>query len=227
MKKRIGVILSGCGVNDGSEIHEAVLALLALDRADAEAVCMAPDRPQADVVDHRAGQPSGETRNVLVESARIARGDIHDIAEVKAQELDGVILPGGFGAAKNLTTFAKDGPSCEVDPEVARLLREVHAAGKPIAALCIAPAVLAAVFGRDLNPQLTIGTNKEVAAALEAMGARHRAVEPTEVVVDAEHRIVTTPCYMSATRIRDIATGAEGAVQELLALIQPSAPAHS
>lgn len=227
MKKRIGVILSGCGVNDGSEIHEAVLALLALDRADAEAVCMAPDRPQADVVDHRAGKPSGETRNVLVESARIARGDIRDIAEVKAQELDGVILPGGFGAAKNLTTFAKDGPGCQVDPEVARLLREMHAAGKPIAALCIAPAVLAAVFGRDLGPELTIGTDKEVAASLEKMGARHRAVEPTEVVVDAGNRIVTTPCYMSATRIRDIATGAEGAVQELLALIQPSAPART
>jgi len=220
MKKRIGVILSGCGVNDGAEIHEAVLALLALDRADAEAICMAPDRPQADVVDHLAGKPATETRNVLVESARIARGNIKNLAEVQATELDGVLLPGGFGAAKNLTSFAQDGPGCEVDPQVARLLREMHAAGKPIAALCIAPAVLAAVFGKDLKPEITIGTDAGTAAALEKMGARHRAVGPTEVVVDAEHRMITTPCYMSATRIRDIATGADAAVQKLLAMIE-------
>jgi len=223
MKKRIGVILSGCGVNDGAEIHEAVLALLALDKAEAEAICMAPDRPQADVVDHLAGKTATETRNVLVESARIARGKIQDLADVQAADLDGVLLPGGFGAAKTLTTFAKDGPGCEVDPQVARLLREMHAAGKPIAALCIAPAVLAAVFGKDLNPEITIGTDEATAAALEKMGARHRAVKPTEVVVDAKNRMITTPCYMSATRIRDIATGAEGAVQKLLAMIETSA----
>jgi len=227
MKKRVGVILSGCGVNDGSEIHEAVLALLALDRADAQAICMAPDRPQADVVDHRAGQAVEETRNVLAESARIARGEIRDIAEVTAADLDGVVLPGGFGAAKNLSTFAKDGPECEVDPEVERLLREMHGAGKPIAALCIAPAVLAAVFGRDLKPELTIGRDPGTASKLEAMGARHRAVDPTEVVVDPKNRLITTPCYMSATRIRDIATGAEAAVTELLSLIPAPARTHA
>jgi enhancing lycopene biosynthesis protein 2 len=225
MKRRIGVVLSGCGVQDGAEIHEATLTLLALDRADAEAICMAPDRDQMHVVDHTTGNPTDETRNVLVEAARIARGDIRNVAEVKVEDLDGVVLPGGFGAAKNLCTFAVEGPDCEVDSDTARLLREMYEAGKPIAALCIAPAILASLFGKDLNPQITIGTDKETAKALETMGARHKNAAPTEVVVDREHRLVTTPCYMSATRIRDIADGANGAVRELLVLVEESEPA--
>lgn len=221
-KKRIGVVLSGCGVQDGAEIHEAVLAMLALDRAGAEIVCMAPDIDQHDVVDHRTGKPTSERRNVLAESARIARGEIRDIASVRAQDLDGVLLPGGFGAAKNLSSFARDGAGCSVDAGVARLLRDVHAAEKPIAALCIAPAVLASVFGSSLHPVITIGNDRGTAGALEKMGARHRDAGPTDVVVDRRNRIVTTPCYMLAGRISQVADGAERAVAELLELASTS-----
>jgi len=133
---KIGVILSGCGVYDGSEIHEAVITLLAIDRCGAEAVCMAPDIPQMHVVNHLSGEPAaGESRNVLVESARIARGKIQDIAKVKASDFDALILPGGFGAAKNLCDFAVKGSDCSVQPEVARLVRETVAAKKPLAAV--------------------------------------------------------------------------------------------
>src|SRR3990172_1601591 len=148
MGKKIGVILSGCGVYDGSEIHEAVITLLAIDRLGAEAVMCAPNVPQMHVVNHLSGEvEAGASRNVLVESARIARGKIRDLAEVRAEEFDAVMLPGGFGAAKNLCDFAVKGKDCEVRPEVARLIREVHAQGKPVAAVCIAPAVLAKVLG--------------------------------------------------------------------------------
>lgn len=219
-QKKIGVVLSGCGVFDGSEIHEAVLTLLALDRANAEIHCMAPNRRQADVVDHRTGKPTGETRNVLTEAARIARGKIQDIADVRAADLDGIILPGGFGAAKNLSTFAHDGAACEVDPEVTRLLREMHAADKPIAALCIAPAVLAALFGKDDHPELTIGNDRGTAKALQELGARHHDATVREVVIDEKHKFVTSPCYMLEARISDVAAGIERAVQALLVLSQ-------
>lgn len=225
--KRIGVVLSGCGYLDGAEIQESVLTLLALDKADVDIVCMAPDRSQADVVDHRTGKPSNETRNVLTESARITRGNIQNIKDVDLDALDAIVLPGGFGAAKNLSTFAVDGPGCRVDDDVAGALRSMHAAGKPIAALCIAPAVVAALFGAQLHPSITIGTDEGTATALEKMGARHRKVGVTDVVVDAENRLVTTPCYMSATRVREIAEGAENAIRELLKLVEQSATAKA
>lgn len=223
MARRVGVILSGCGVYDGAEIHEAVCTMLALDRAGAEIVCMAPDREQSEVIDHRTQTPVAETRNVLAESARIARGQIQDVAKTKADELDAAVLPGGFGAAKNLSSFATAGASCEVDPGVARLLRDLHAAGKPIAALCIAPAVLASVFGKDLNPEITIGNDPGTAKALAAMGARHKEAGVVDVVVDKTNRIVTTPCYMLAGRVSEVATGAEKAVAALLELASASA----
>ncbi len=216
---RIGVLLSGCGVRDGSEIHEAVCALLAIDRAGAEAVCLAPDRPQTEVVDHLRGRPVAETRNVLVESARIARGKIRDAATVKAGELDALLLPGGFGAATNLSDFATAGAGAKADPVVARLLKELHAAKTPIAALCIAPAVLAAALGRG---ELTIGDDEGTSRNLEALGARHVKAGATDVVVDRENRLVTTPCYMLAGRISEVADGAEKAVRALLDLIADS-----
>jgi enhancing lycopene biosynthesis protein 2 len=216
MAKRVGVLLSGCGVMDGTEIHEAVCAMLALDRAGAEIVCLAPDRDQAAVVDHLKGQPVREKRNVLVESARIARGKIRDVAKVGAADLDALLLPGGFGAAKNLSTFADAGEKAQADPGVAALLRAMHAAGKPIGALCIAPAVLAAVLGRETHPELTIGDDAETAKKLEGMGAKHVHAEATGVVVDRKNKIVSTPCYMLATRISQVAEGAEKAVRALL-----------
>lgn len=212
---KIGVVLSGCGVNDGAEIHESVITLLALDRAGAEAVCMAPDGDQADVVDHVAGQPVNETRNILKESARIARGDIRNIAGVKAADLDGVIVPGGFGAAKNLCNFAVAGDGCEVHPEVERLLKECRGEGKPIGAICIAPCILAKVFG-DENPTLTIGNDPGTAGVLEKMGARHADCAVQDCVVDSDRKLVTSPAYMLAQSIGQAADGIEKAVAEVV-----------
>jgi enhancing lycopene biosynthesis protein 2 len=218
MAKKIGVLLAGCGVYDGSEIHEAVITLLALDRAGAEVVACAPDVAQMHVVNHLTGEPEpGATRNVLVESARIARGQVRDVAKVQAKELDGLILPGGFGAAKNLCDFAVKGKDCTVHPEVARLVRDVHAQGKPVAAVCIAPALLARVLGSEA-PQVTIGSDAGTAAALEAMGARHVACPVTERVVDRQRKLITTPAYMLAQRISEAAAGIEKTVAELMAM---------
>lgn len=218
-KKTIGVVLSGCGVNDGAEIHESVLTLLFLDRAGAEVVCMAPDKAQADVIDHQAGAPADETRNCRTEAARIARGPVKDLAEVKADQLDALILPGGFGAAKNLCTFASSGEECDIDPEVDRLLGEVHAAGKPIGAMCIAPAVLARHFqGKDVAPVLTIGTCEGTGGKLEAMGSKHEAHPVDEIAVDEAQKIVTTPAYMLASGPAEAAQGIEKLVAKVLDL---------
>jgi len=218
MAKKVGVILSGSGVYDGSEIHEAVLTLLALDRRGADVLVCAPDVDQMHVVNHLTGQAAvGERRNVLVESARIARGAIRDVAGVSAKDLDALMLPGGFGAAKNLCDFAVRGPACEVHPEVARLIREVHDAGKPVAAICIAPAVIAKVLGEG-HPELTIGNDVDTAGALEKLGARHVECPVTERVVDRERKLVTSPAYMLATRISEVEAGVEKTVEELLSM---------
>lgn len=216
--KKIAVVLSGCGVYDGAEIHEAVITLLALDRHGAEAVICAPDVEQMHVVDHLTGEVEpGARRNVLVESARIARGKIQDVARVRAADVDGLMLPGGFGAAKNLCDFAVRGADCHVEPGVARLLREVHAAHKPIAAVCIAPAVLAKVLGGEA-PKLTIGDDAKTAAALSAMGALHETCPVDGVTVDREKKLISSPAYMLAGRISEAAAGIEKAVAELLAM---------
>jgi enhancing lycopene biosynthesis protein 2 len=220
MAKKIGVVLSGCGVYDGSEINETVITLLAIDRAGAEAVCMAPNVEQMHVINHLVGEPvEGETRNVLVESARIARGNIKDIAEVKATDLDALVLPGGFGAAKNLCDFAVKGPECEVNPDVARLVKEIVAARKPLAGICIAPALLARVLGPINSPALTIGNDQDTAAALNKMGARHVDCPVREVVIDEQNRIISTPAYMLAGSISEAADGIEKAVRALLDMI--------
>lgn len=220
MSKRVGVMLSGCGFLDGSEIHEAVLTLLHLDRAGAVAVCMAPRVAQADVVDHARGEPSaGESRDALTEAARIARGKIREVAEVDAGELDAVILPGGYGAAKNLSTFASAGADAAVDPDVQRLLRAMQAARKPIGVICIAPAVCAASFrGTEVHPTLTIGNDVGTAGALEAMGATHVETPVTGIAVDETNRIVSTPAYMYDARIADVSTGIEKLVESVLSL---------
>lgn len=219
-RARIGVVLSGCGVFDGTEIHEAVITLLALERGGAEAVCMAPDVDQLHVVNHLTGEvATGERRNVLVESARIARGKVADIAEVDPSGLNGLVLPGGFGAAKNLCDFALSGPQCIVHPGVARMVRAVHGAGKPVAAMCIAPAVLAKLLGQE-TPRLTIGNDVVTATAIEKMGASHEACGVVDIVVDHEHRLVTTPAYMLAASIAAVATGIEKLVSEVLELVR-------
>lgn len=218
MKKKIGVVLSGCGVRDGSEIHEAVLTLLAIDRNGAEAVCMAPDMESPEV-NHLTMKETGAKRNVLVESARIARGNIRDIRDVKAADLDAVIFPGGFGAVKNLCTFAEKGADATVHPEVARLLLEMARAKKPIGAICIAPALIAAVLGKEYAPKVTIGNDKGTAAAINKTGSFHVQCPVTEFVVDRERKIVSTPAYMLAERISETAEGIEKTVKTLLDLI--------
>ena len=170
---KIGVVLSGCGVMDGSEIHEAVLTLLAIDRAGAEALCMAPDIEQADVVNHLTNQPTKEKRNVLVEAARIARGKIRDIKTVKSNEIDALIFPGGYGAAKNLCNFASKGKEATAHPDVIHLVNNMTQARKPIGAICIAPAILAAIYRGKKKTRLTIGTDAATAKHLTEMGAEH------------------------------------------------------
>lgn len=221
-RPRVGVILAGCGVYDGAEIQEAVITLLALDRAGAETVCMAPNTDQLHVIDHLTGEVTGERRNVLVESARITRGKVVDLATVDPGRLDALIMPGGFGAAKNLCDFAVKGASCAVHPEVSRVVRAVHAAGRPVGAICIAPAVVARLLG-DEHPELTIGTDTATAAALESMGARHVSCPVSGTVVDHRRRLVTTPAYMLAESVSEAAAGIEKLVGEVLALVEQPA----
>lgn len=214
---RVGVVLSGCGVFDGAEIHESVLTLLALSRAGAEVVCMAPNIDQLHVIDHRTGEVTGETRNVLTESARIARGEIFDIAEVKADQLDALVLPGGFGAAKNLCDFAVAGSDARVQPDVAKLVTAMLKAKKPIAALCIAPAALAAIC-RDagITSSVTIGNAADAAAGIEGMGGKHLSCPVDEFRIDEENRLITSPAYMLAGNIAEASVGIEKTIAELL-----------
>jgi len=214
---RFAVILSGCGVYDGAEIHESVLTLLAIDRLGGTAVIFAPDRPQLHVVNHKTGAVAeGEHRNVLVEAARIARGAIHDLATFDAAGIDALILPGGFGAAKNLCDFALAGAECTVDPATERAVRATHAAGKPIGALCIAPVLLARILGD--GARVTIGDDSGTAQAIETMGAAHQTAGRGEVVVDERLRLATSPCYMLDSPISVIADGAEATVRALIRL---------
>lgn len=216
--KKIGVVLSGCGVMDGAEIHESVLALLAIDRAGAEAVCMAPSVSHA-VHNHLSGKDSGgQTRNVLEESARIARGKIRDVKDVKAGDVDALVFPGGFGAAKNLSDFAVKGGDCTVQADVARLVREVKAAGKPLGFICIAPAIAAKLLGQEHKVELTIGNDEGTAKALEKMGAKHVACKVGEIAVDAKNKVVSTPAYMLASRISEAADGIEKLVKKIVEL---------
>jgi len=217
--KKVAVVLSGCGVFDGAEIHEAVLTLLALDRRDAEITIVAADIPQMHVVNHLAGEPSADSRNVLVESARIARGDIRNLASVNAAEFDAAVFPGGFGVAKNLCDFAVKGSDCDVNPQVEHFIHDMLDARKALGFICIAPALMARVAGRKgLHPRLTIGTDPETAAAVGAMGGTHVNAEVNEVVVDEGLRIVSTPAYMLGQRISEVADGIDNLVQKLLEL---------
>jgi enhancing lycopene biosynthesis protein 2 len=216
MAKKVGVVLSGCGVFDGAEVHESVLTLLALDKRDVEAVICAPDIDQMHVVNHHTGEEMpGERRNVRVEAARIARGPVKDVKEIDPDEIDALILPGGFGAAKNLCDFAVKGADCEVNEDVAALVRAVHERKKPIAAICIAPALMAKVLG-NASPALTIGTDEDTASQLQRMGAKHVTCPVSDRVIDHENKIVSTPAYMLAQRVGDAAEGIDKTIETLL-----------
>jgi enhancing lycopene biosynthesis protein 2 len=214
---KIGVVLSGCGVNDGSEIHETVITMLELDKAGADMVLMAPNIDQMHVVNHYTGQEMDEYRNVLMESARIARGDIKDMAEVSSKDVDALIFPGGFGVAKNLSDYAMAGADCSVNPDVIRLTKEVHEDKKPIGVMCIAPAMMAKILGEET--EMTIGFDEQTSSDIDAMGAKHILCPVEDIVVDMKKKVVSTPAYMEAKRIKEAAEGISKLVAEVLSMI--------
>ncbi len=214
-KKSIAVILSGSGHQDGAEIHEATLTLWSIHKNGADYQCYAPDIMQHHVLNHLTGKEMNEQRNVLIESARIARGKVLDLAEFQASAHDALVIPGGLGAAKNLSTYAFDGPDCKVNEDVQKAILAMAREKKPIGALCIAPAILAKLLGQVL---VTIGQDPGTAANIEAMGARHTPTMHGEIVVDKERKVVTTPCYMLDARVDQIGEGADRLVQEVLKL---------
>ena len=216
--KKVGVVISGCGVYDGAEISESVLTLLALARGGAQAICFAPDKTQADVINHLTGEPMADSRNVLIEAARIARGDIHPLNQAKAEELDALIVPGGFGAAKNLSDFATQGSECRVDADLKALAQQMHEQGKPLGFICIAPALLPKIFEFPLR--LTIGTDIDTAEVIEDMGGEHVPCPVEDIVVDEDNKIVTTPAYMLAQNIAEAAAGIDKLVARVLVLTE-------
>lgn len=214
---KVAVVLSGCGVYDGAEINEAVLTLLSLEQQGARYQCFAPDRDQMHVINHLTGEPSdGETRNVLVEAARIARGNIKPLTAARAVDFDALLVPGGFGAAKNLCDFAVAGADMKVQPDFLALATDFHAAGKPIGLICIAPVMAAAICGE--GTACTIGSDTETAAAITAMGGEHLECPVTEARVDRERKMVTTPAYMLANSVSEAYAGISDCVKEVLAL---------
>lgn len=215
---KVAVVLSGCGVFDGAEIHESVCTLLSLDRHGASYQCFAPDVDQAHVINHLKGEVAeGESRNVLVEAARIARGNVLPLSEYNVENFDALVFPGGFGAAKNLSTFAFDGAECTVNSDVERAVKDTVAASKPIAALCIAPAFIAKLLD---GVEVTIGQDEGTANAISAMGAKHAATGHGGVVIDPKYKLVTAPCYMLESTISQIADGANAAIEALLAIVE-------
>ena len=216
MTKKVAVILSGCGVYDGAEIHESVITLLRLDQRGAQVQCFAPDIAQLHVINHLTGEEMPESRNVLVESARIARGEVKDIREAKAEDFDALIVPGGFGAAKNLSTFATDGADCSVNADVLALAEAFAAACKPVGLICISPALAAKIYGPGVV--CTIGTDADTAAAVVKMGGTHEECDVHDIVEDVQRKLVTTPAYMSAKTISDAAGGIYKLVDRVLEL---------
>ncbi len=215
-QKTVGVVLSGCGFLDGAEIQEATCTLLSLDRRGAKLVAMAPDVEQMHVVDHLKSAPSGgEKRRVLQEAARIVRGQITEMSKVSAKDLDALVFPGGYGAAKNLCTFAVEGRGMRVLPDVERLAREMRSAGKPQGYICIAPVIAAKLFGAD-KVKVTIGNDRDTAAAIESWGARHVECKVEDIAVDERLEIVTTPAYMLGPWIAPVATGIDKLISAVL-----------
>lgn len=215
MSPRVGLVLSGCGFKDGSEIHESVLAMLALEEAGAKLQIFAPDLAQAAVIDHLTGEKIPTSRNMLHEAARIARGHIQDLAKAKVEDIDAVVIPGGFGAATNLCNFATHGADMTVNPHLVRLLEKAHELQKPIGAICIAPVILAKVFGK-MGCRVTIGSDHETAQTLSRMGATHVNCAVDGIVVDEANRLVTTPAYMLGQSVRDIHHGIRKLADEVV-----------
>lgn len=213
--KKIAVVLSGSGVYDGSEIHEATLTFLAIIKNGCVYHCFAPDKLQHHVINHITGEEMEETRNVLVESARIARGNIRPLHEFKAGDFDALVFPGGFGAAKNLSTLAFKGADCSIDPDVERAVIAMVETKKPIGALCIAPAIITRILK---GAKVTIGSDAGTIGTIETMGGNHEVTTHGEVSVDLKYKLVTTPCYMLDANILQIAEGADNLIKKLITL---------
>ncbi|MFJ2358610.1 isoprenoid biosynthesis glyoxalase ElbB [Pseudomonas fluorescens] len=216
MSKKVAVILSGSGVYDGAEIHESVITLLRLDQRGAQVQCFAPNIAQLHVINHLTGEEMPETRNVLVESARIARGNIKDIREANVEDFDALIVPGGFGAAKNLSNFAVEGAGCSVQPQVLELAEAFAEAGKPVGLMCISPALAAKIYGPGVT--CTIGNDADTATAMNKMGATHEDCAVTDIIEDKARKLVTTPAYMLAQNISEAASGINKLVDRVLEL---------
>lgn len=215
---KVAVVLSGCGHLDGAEIRESILSLLYLDQQGAQVQMFAPDMTQHHVINHLTGEPAQESRHVLVEAARLARGNVRPLSQANAQAFDALVMPGGYGVAKNLSDFAFKGAEATVMPELSALIVEFHAQQKPIAAICIAPAVLVAALGKNAAPVVTIGEDAGTAAAIEAHGGKHRNCATVDCVVDDKNLLITCPAYMRDDRIADIAQGIEKTIAELVKL---------
>jgi len=215
-QKRFAVILAGCGVFDGTEIHEATLTFLAIAKAGGSYECFAPDKEQSQVINHLTGKLMNEERNVLVEAARITRGKIEPLNLYEPEKFDAVIFPGGFGVAKNLSTLAFEGSECTIDPEVELAVLASVEACIPIGALCIAPALIVKILpGADV----TIGKDRETVKIIEKMGGNHHETSHAEVIIDEKYKLVTSPCYMLDAHILDIAEGTQNVVDELFKLM--------
>ena len=213
-KKKFAVVLSGCGVYDGAEIHEATMTMYAIVKNGGEYQVFAPDVDQHHVINHLTGEEMvGEKRNVLVESARIARGNIKPLTEYKPEDFDALIFPGGFGVAKNLSTFAFDGAKCKVLPEVEKAILDTVKLGKPIGGLCIAPAMIACVLD---GAKVTIGDDETTAEEIKKMGGEHIKTTHGMVTVDTRYNVFTTPCYMLQATIADIANDANVVVEAMM-----------
>jgi len=211
--KKFAIVLAGCGVYDGAEIHEAVMTMLAVNINGGEYELFAPDIEQHHVVNHLTGKEMKETRNVLTEAARIARGKINPLPTLDPEKFDAVVLPGGFGVAKNLCTFAFDGAACKVNNDLENILLRFHSMAKPIGAMCISPVILARIFK---NSKLTIGNDSGTAAAVEKMGALHTITTHCEVVSDLPNKIFTTPCYMLDASVVQIFEGTNNLIREMM-----------
>ena len=212
-RKKVAVVVSGCGVYDGAEIHETTLCLYAIAKNGADYAIFAPDTPQHHVVNHLTGKEMQESRNVLIESARIARGKITRLIEFNASDFDAVIFPGGYGVAKNLSTWAFDGAGCYVSEEVEKCIRDMVEQGKPMGALCIAPVLFARLLD---GVSITVGDDKETIEGLKKTGAHHHEKTHGEILVDEKYKLVSSPCYMLDADISQVGEGIEKLVKKVL-----------
>ena len=215
-QKKVAVILSGCGVYDGAEIHESVLTLLSIERCGATYHCFAPDIQQRHVINHLTGEETSEQRNVLVESARIARGNIKPLTDLNVADFDALIVPGGFGAAKNLSDFAVAGGDVRVQVDMMVAVKAFAEAGRPVGLICIAPAMAGRIFGEGV--QVTIGNDAETAAAMAQTGVHHQECSVDDIVVDSTHKLVSTPAYMLANSISEAAAGIDKLVTAVVGM---------